>query len=154
MNPNFTRHTRIAGVFFLCATLAACGSVPLVSNEGSGSSGALTGLELLGQTELPIGSKIIPGQSLIIGAGDNWVGKVALDAGQDAASTYAFFLQALPAKGWALLSAVRGPRSILVFNKGERTITVDIAEGSAISNAKIEMTMAPRNAMIMSPKKP
>ncbi len=154
MNLNIARFSHASGVLLLCAALAACSSVPLGSNEGSGSSGALTGLELLGQTELPIGSKIIPGQSLIIGAGDNWVGKVALDAGQDAASTYAFFLQALPAKGWVLLSAVRGPRSILVFNKGERTITIDIAEGSAISNAKIEMTMAPRNAMIMSPKKP
>ena len=154
MNTTPTAHTRIAGVLLLCASLVACSNAPLLGNEGAGASGSLTGLELLGQTELPIGSKIIPGQSLIIGAGDNWVGKVALDAGQDGASTYAFFLQALPAKGWALLSAVRGPRSILVFNKGERTITIDIAEGSALSNAKIEMTMAPRNAMIMSPKKP
>ena len=152
MNIPSYRFSRHASAWLMCASLVACSGTPLVG-EGIGS-GALTGLELLGQTELPAGSKIIPAQSLIIGAGDNWVGKVALDAGQDAASAYAFFLQALPAKGWNLLSAVRGPRSIQVFNKGERTVTIDIAEGTALSGAKIEMTMAPRNAMILSPKKP
>jgi hypothetical protein len=138
----------------LMLALAGCANAPLMGSDSGPATNSFSGLELLGQTELPAGSKIIAGQSLIIGAGDNWVGKVVLDAGQDAASSYAFFLQALPGKGWNLLSAIRGQRSILVFNKADRTVTIDIAEGMALSNAKIELTMAPRNAMVITPKKP
>ena len=148
------KHLSILALAML-VLMGGCTSVPL-NDQGNTSStiGALTGLELLGQTELPPGSKILPAQSLIIGAGDNWVGRVSLDAGQDSAAAYSFFLQSLPAKGWTLLSAVRGPRSILVFNKSERTVTIDIMEGNAFGGAKVEMTMAPRNAMNFAPKKP
>jgi hypothetical protein len=153
MTPSLLTSHRLLVATSLLLALAGCANTSLMGSDTAAAPSAFSGLELLGQTELPAGSKIIAGQSLIIGAGDNWVGKVVLDAGQDAASSYAFFLQALPGKGWNLLSAIRGPRSILVFNKADRTVTIDIAEGMALSNAKIELTMAPRNAMVLTPKK-
>ena len=60
---------------------------------------------------LPPGAVIRGDQSLIIGSGDNWVGRVVLDVGRDFDAAYRFFLEAYPAQGWTVVSSVRGKNS-------------------------------------------
>ena len=47
--------------------------------------------QLLGDMPLPTGAKIMGSDSLIIGRGDGWVGRVNISALQGATDVYAFF---------------------------------------------------------------
>ena len=107
----------------------------------------------LGGLALPPGSSIRADQSLIIGAGDNWVGRAALNAGRDADAAYRFFLDNLPVQGWAVVAAVRGRQSLLVMTRQERTLTIEISD-PMIGSPEVHLTMAPRNAAVMAPRKP
>jgi len=58
-----------------------------------------------------------------------------------------------------LLSAIRAKSSVLVFNKGERNVTIEIQEGNPLAggSALVILTLAPRNVNVASPalaKKP
>jgi len=108
---------------------------------------------LLGQTQLPPGARILHEQSLVIGTGENWVGRVVMDSARDTTSAYSYFLDNYPSQGWTLLSAVRAKSSVLVFSKGERNVTIEIQEGNPLAGgaAMVILTLSPRNANVASP---
>ena len=143
----------------LFAIVVSSGLVGCASNGHSPSVGVgLDGkvqnsVQLLGQLPLPPGAIIRADQSLIIGAGDNWVGRVVLDVGRDFDAAYRFFLETYPAQGWVVVSAVRGKNSFMVMTRQERTATFEMIDGGMLGSS-VSMTMAPRNAAVMVPKKP
>ena len=108
---------------------------------------------LLGQTQLPPGARILHEQSLIIGTGENWVGRVVMDSARDTTSAYSYFLDNYPSQGWTLLSAVRAKSSVLVFSKGERNVTIELQEGNPLAGgaAVVILTLSPRSANVASP---
>ena len=110
--------------------------------------------QLLGDMPLPAAAKIIGSDSLIIGRGDNWVGRVVLSGVQTPTDIYAFFQSEYPRVGWTTISAVKSKTSILVFTKGDRTATVELNEGS-LSGPKtvITITSSPKNANVVAPSK-
>ncbi len=147
-----------AVVMTLLLTLVACANVPMGAGR-TASSVDMSGTDLLGQTQLPPGARILHEQSLVIGTGENWVGRVVMDSARDTTSAYSYFLDNYPSLGWTLLSAVRAKSSVLVFNKGERNVTIEIQEGNPLSGgaALVILTLAPRSANVVSPalaKKP
>jgi hypothetical protein len=101
---------------------------------------------------LPAASKIIGSDSLIIGRGDNWVGRVMLSGVQTPTDIYAFFQSEYPRAGWTTISAVKSKMSILVFTKGDRTATVELNEGSFTGpKTIIVITSSPKNANVVAP---
>lgn len=138
--------------------LAGCNSTPLTTSvPADGASGptqsAVAPGQWLGGLALPPGSSIRADQSLIIGAGDAWVGRAALDVGRDADAAYRFFLDNLSAQGWSVVTAVRGRQSLLVMTRQERTLTIELSE-ALFGAPVVYLTMAPRNAAVMAPRKP
>ena len=134
--------------------LAGCSSTPLGNPTPAGEPAAQgpapgQGLGLA----LPPGSAIRAEHSLIIGAGEQWVGRAVLDAGRDADATYRFFLDNLPGQGWAVVAAVRGRQSLLVMTRQERTLTIEMSE-PLLGTPTVTLTMAPRNASVIAPRKP
>ena len=139
--------------------LAGCSSTPLghspvlADGKSATQSSTPSPAQWLGGLALPPGSFIRADQSLIIGAGDNWVGRAVLDVGRDADAAYRFFLDNLVAQGWAVVTAVRGRHSLMVMTRQERTLTIEIEE-PLLGSPAVFMTMAPRNAAVMAPRKP
>lgn len=139
MKPLFAR---TLGTCALVA-LTGCNSVPI--EEAGRSAAPAPGIELIGSYQFPSGARINPAQSLIMGVGDNWVGRLVLELGQGSSAAYNFFLEQYPQQGWTLVSAVRGKTSLLVFTKGERSATVELAEGAVLGGASATVTVAPRS---------
>ena len=111
-------------------------------------------VQLLGDMPLPAGARIMGTDSLIIGRGDNWVGRVVLNGLQSPTDIYAFFQAEYPKAGWTTVTAVKSKTSILVFTKGERTSTVEINEGSLTGpKSIIIITASPKNANVVAPSK-
>lgn len=139
----------------LSVLLGACASAPSTSlSTGSGEVTQETGAATLGASALPPGAKIKGEQSLIIGAGEQWVGRVVADVGRDADATLRFYLETYPAQGWTLVSAVRSKNSLMVFTKQDRTATVEVADSGMLGSGSVTLTVSPRNAAVMAPRKP
>lgn len=110
--------------------------------------------QLLGDMPLPAGARIMGTDSLIIGRGDNWVGRVVLNGLQNSTDIYAFFQSEYPKSGWTTVTAVKSKTSILVFTKGDRTSTIEINEGSLTGpKSIIIITASPKNANVVAPTK-
>ncbi|MBU3577043.1 hypothetical protein [Polynucleobacter sp. UK-Kesae-W10] len=138
---------------FLSALLGACASSG-DSPTGTPQEVQEVQTQLLGDMPLPAASKIIGSDSLIIGRGDNWVGRVVLSGVQTPTDIYAFFQSEYPRAGWTTVSAVKSKTSILVFTKGDRTATVELNEGSlAGPKTVITITSSPKNANVVAPSK-
>ena len=138
---------------FFAALLGACASS---GDSPTGTSQEVQEIQtqLLGDMPLPAASKIIGAESLIIGRGDNWVGRVVLSGVQTPTDIYAFFQSEYPRAGWTTVSAVKSKTSILVFTKGDRTATVELNEGSMTGpKTLITITSSPKNANIVTPSK-
>jgi hypothetical protein len=90
---------------------------------------------------------------LIIGTGNNWVGRVVLDVGRDVDAACRFFLETYPSLGWTVVSTVRGQNSFMVMTRQERTATFEMVDGGMMGSS-VSLTMAPRNAAVMAPQKP
>jgi hypothetical protein len=149
-SPIFSRGSIVATLFSLM--LLACAS------SGDSSSAATESQEiqsqLLGDMPLPAGSKILSADSLIIGRGDNWVGRAVLTGVQNSTDIYAFFQAEYPKAGWTTVSAIKAKTSILVFTKGDRTSTVELNDGSFTGpKTLITITASPKNANVVAPKK-
>ncbi|MGV0961302.1 MAG: hypothetical protein ACOYB1_15855 [Limnohabitans sp.] len=142
----------IAAAMLVVGLSACVSTTPSVSLNADGQVPNTN--QLLGQLSLPTGARLLGNQSLIIGTGDNWVGRVVLDVGRDLDAAYAFFLETYPAQGWTLVSAVRGKSSVMVLTRQERTATVELIDGGVWGSSLIMLTMAPRNAPVIAPKKP
>ncbi len=136
----------------LTALLGACASSSDSSSAAQESQEVQA--QLLGDMPLPAASKIIGADSIIIGRGDNWVGRAVLSGVQSPTDIYAFFQSEYPRAGWTTVSAIKAKTSILVFTKGDRTATVELNEGSLTGpKTVITITSSPKNANVVAPSK-
>lgn len=145
--PSLATILLISGLLFACAS---SGDSP----TGTPAEIQEVQAQLLGDMPLPQGARISGGESIIIGGGSSWVGRAVINALQGATDVYAFFQSEYPKAGWTTVSAVKAKTSILVFTKGDRTATVEIAEGSLGGpKSVITITSSPKNASVTAPVK-
>ena len=145
-----SRYIALAAMVALLGACATSGDAP----TGTPSEIQETQVQLLGDMPLPAASKIVGSESLIIGRGDNWVGRVVLSGVQSPTDIYAFFQSEYPRAGWTTISAVKSKTSILVFTKGDRTATVELHEGPLTGpKTMIVITSSPKNANVVAPSR-
>lgn len=119
--------------------------------SGCASSGTTENLDniqqqLLGDMPLPQGSRISNDQSLILGGGPQWTGRIVIVSPQGPTDTFAFFRDQFPKAGWTGISSIKAKTSILVFAKADRTVTVEINEASTFQSggSVVSLTAAPK----------
>lgn len=61
------------------SVLAGCAATPSQPREGSPGYTTLSPIQAIGQSALPPGATFRPERSLIIGSGDQWLGRVVAD---------------------------------------------------------------------------
>ena len=144
------KHILIASTALMLMT--GCTNMPMGAGR-SASSVDMSGADLLAQTQLPAGAKILHDQSTVIGSGNNWVGRVVIDSAREPAAAFGYFLDNYPTQGWTLLSAVRAKTSVMVFTQQDHNVTIEIQEGNVLAagSALVILTRAPRNANDVSP---
>lgn len=124
------------------SVLAGCAS------GGFGSTENLDSIQqqLLGDMPLPQGAKINNDQSLILGGGPQWTGRIVISTPQRSTDTFTFFRDQFPGAGWTGVSSIKAKTSILVFVKGDRTVTVEINEGGIFSGGSsiVSLTATPK----------
>jgi hypothetical protein len=145
--------TNIAIIVVLSGILASCATSSDSSSSGPNEAQEIQA-QLLGDMPLPAASKIMSADSIIIGRGDNWVGRAVLSGVQNSTDIYAFFQAEYPKSGWTTVSAIKAKTSILVFTKGDRTATIELNDGSLTGpKTIITITSSPKNANVLAPSK-
>ena len=137
-------------ISLLALFLAACSSTPLTSSEVAGDKPALSS-EGAPSTPIPPGSVLKSDQSLILGQGDQWVGRMVLNIGRDAEIAYKFFYEIYPNRGWNLITAVRGEVSLLVFTNADRSLSVEIRSGYFWGGGTAIITATPNRSASSTP---
>jgi len=127
--------------------LIGCSSTNMRNSDSNSSlnSEGTQNFELIGQIQLPPGAKIINERTLILGAGDAWVGRITMEVGKDTNNSYQFFMDQYPKQGWSLISASRGSNSLIVFIKQDRSATIEIRDGTIAVTPTVILTVAPKS---------
>lgn len=140
------------GALFAAVLLTACSTLPNPAAEDLKEI-EKGQVKLLGDMPLPRGARIDSDNSLILGSGEGWAGRVALVAAQGPTETFAFFRDQYPPAGWTMVSSTQSKNSILVFVKNDRTATIEISAGSLLgAKASVLMTVSPRSTVIPAQK--
>jgi hypothetical protein len=132
------------------ALLTACGSTPLTTSEVAGDK-VVPSAEGWPATPIPSGAVMKPDESLILGQGDQWVGRMVIDVGRDADIAYKFFYETYPAKGWNMITAVRGEVSLLVFTNADRSLSIEIRQGHFWGGGRAIITATPNRGASAAP---
>ena len=123
------------------ALLTACGTT--TDSQTNADNGQRPTMEQLGRMPLPVGTKLRTAESLIFGVGEGWLGRAVFELPNDATSSYNFFAEQLPRQGWTMIASVRGKKSLLVFTRAERAVTLEIEDSGLFSGSLASMTVSP-----------
>jgi len=142
----------------LASLLQAC-ALPNGSSTTPVAEAPVSRAEQVLRSAIPPGSKVVPAQSLIIGSGENWVGRAVLEVpkepDRETSPAYGYFVDQYPQQGWTLLSATRGKTSMLVFTKKDRSATVEISDLNMINGSvTVVLTVTPTESSLQPSKQP
>ena len=92
---------------------------------------------------VPSGSRVLTDETLVLGSGNNWTGRLSLALSVDAQAAYVHFRDQAKSFGWSLVSGSFGTTSILTFAKAQRSATVLIQDGNRLQGIKATITVSP-----------
>lgn len=92
---------------------------------------------------IPPGSKLDAENSLIIGTGDRWVGRLVLKTDQAPVQVFNHMYGGMPSHGWSLVTAVQAKISNLTYLRGERVASI-LIEPSSLSGSQVSITVSSR----------
>lgn len=136
-------HAISIAVISAASLLSGCasnyGSVP--PSDSASSTRAAPAARVADDFPIPAGSGIETEQTLVLGEGINWTGRLVLNLSGDAQSAFVFFRDQGKAFGWQLIAASYGKASLLTFTKAQRSATVYIED--SFRGATATVTVAP-----------
>ncbi len=143
------RDYRLRGLGVLLITLFVCGCVEINSRPAISSEDTRMIVDaLIDDLPLPPDAKIRKRESVILGSGLGWGGRIGIDDPLTPAETLLFFRDAVVQSGWVLSSSTVGNSIIMVFEKPDRIATVEIYKGPVFgSETDITISMVPRSLM-------
>ncbi|MES2242831.1 MAG: hypothetical protein V4639_08145 [Pseudomonadota bacterium] len=136
--------TSLKTLLVLSSTFAllACSSMGSTPVGSDSTVTEATAKQLAGDVPLPQGAVIKQQDSLVMGSGNTWMGRLSLTVPGEAQPAFAWFRDNLPAAGWTLTSSSFSKLSLLTFTKAERVATVQM-QGSNFGGNEVLITVAP-----------
>lgn len=116
--------------------LSSCSSGGF-SNRMSELDSALIVEIFLSDMPLPPGSRIRDGESVILGGGAGWAGRLGLDCSQTPAEALVWFRDVAPQSGWDLISSTIGNTIVMVFQNEDRVATIEIFDKGFGGNSDV-----------------
>ncbi|MES2400455.1 MAG: hypothetical protein V4573_10770 [Pseudomonadota bacterium] len=135
-------YTKIALTLSITLALFGC------SNMGSGPISSdstvteATAKQLSGDVPLPPGSVIRQQDTLVMGVGNNWTGRINLTVSGDPQQVFTYFRDSMPGAGWTMTSSSFSKLSLLTFTKGERTANVQM-QSTSFGGNEVLITVSP-----------
>jgi len=124
---------------FLALACSSMGNTP-IANDNTVSG--VTAKQLAGDVPLPQDTVIKQQDTLVMGSGSAWIGRLSLTVSGEPQSVFAWFRDSMPGAGWTLTSSSFSKLSLLTFTKADRMATVQM-QGSNFGGNEVLITVAP-----------
>lgn len=120
----------------------ACSSMSSTPMGADSTVTEATAKKLAGDVPLPQGAVIRQQDTLVMGTGNTWMGRLSVTVSGEPQAVFAYFRDSLPGAGWTLTSSSFSKLSLLTFTKAERVATVQM-QGSNFGSNDVLITVAP-----------
>lgn len=120
----------------------ACGSMGTGAMGNDSTVTEATAKQLSGDVPLPPGAIIRQQDTLIMGAGNSWTGRIHLTISGEPQVVFTYFRDSLPGAGWTMTSSSFSKISLLTFTKGERFANVQM-QSTGFGGNEVLITVAP-----------
>ena len=101
-----------------------------------------TAKQLTGDVPIPPGATIKQQDTLVMGAGSTWTGRLNLTVSGEPQAVFTYFRDSLPGSGWTLTSSSFSKLSLLTFTKGDRVANVQL-QSTGFGGNEVMITVAP-----------
>lgn len=124
--------------------LAGCSSGNISPSAKGDETQAAPSFSQFSDVPVPDGAHMDVGRTLLLGQGENWVGRLVYSVRwEDASALYDFYKAEMPKFGWQEITTVRASISVMTWQRGGRIATAQITDTTF--GAEVILTMAPVN---------
>jgi len=127
--------------------LAGCTSGSDTTPSSATSTGAnartAQGFAQFPDIAVPAGAKMDVERSLVLGARDDWIGRLSMSVSGGPSQSYDFFQREMPKFGWQEITTVRSEVSVLTYSRNSRVATIQI-RNRTLGGAAVDITVSPR----------
>ncbi len=142
---NIRRWTSVGAVVAVLAVAGCQGSPALDANGDPAAAGAMDerGFTRFPDIPIPSGATMDLDRSLVLGARDEWIGRLAMHVGGRPGALFDFYSREMARFGWREITSVRSETSVLTYSRGERVATIQI-RSVTLRGAQVDVTISPR----------
>jgi hypothetical protein len=144
-----SKRLTLAALACMLVIFSACeGNRGLLTQTSSYSSSektssTATAFQLFTDIPIPPGTSFDAENSLILGSGDGWTGRLIVTLSKSPSDAFAIYAIEMPEFGWKPIASVQSDTSVLTFTRGDRAATIQI-DGRAITGSVVRITMTPQ----------
>ena len=142
---NIRRWASAGAVLALVAARGSQSRTALHANGEPATAGAERerGFAQFPDIPIPSAATMDLDRSLVQGARDAWVGRLAMHVGGGPGALYDFYSREMVRFGWREITSVRSETSVLTYDRGDRVALVQIWR-NALRGARVDVTISPR----------
>ncbi len=111
---------------------------------GDGEADLQATFQPITDVPIPPGTTLDAQNSLILGTGDQWTGRLVLKLNKSHSEAFTLYTTQMPQFGWKAIASIQSETSLLTFVRGNRATTIEIIEGRASRGCLVRITMAPQ----------
>lgn len=113
------------------------------ASSSAGPTKAAVGFAQFPDIAVPAGARMDVDRTLVLGARDAWIGRLAMSSSGGVTETFDYFMGEMPKFGWQEITTVRSEVSVLTYAREGRIATVQIRPRT-LGGALIDVTVSPR----------
>jgi hypothetical protein len=130
--------------------LSGCANQPLAETQATENAPRPISVFL----PTPKGTTLSEDKSIILGTGEDWMGRATLNVPLTTGESFSFFSEQLPSDGWTPITRTLSDKGYLVFLKKNRTLIIEIARAGNLSNSSLViLTVSPSDQTAPRPGK-
>lgn len=145
MNSTLLRLLMLGAGLFLGLQLMGCSTQDLSASptgENGQQPAPVASFSQFSDIPVPAGASMDMERSLLLGAGEEWTGRLAYDTSTNSARVFDLYKAEMPKFGWTELTVIRGDRSVMTYQRGQRIATVEV-KSRTVYGSFVTVTVSP-----------
>ena len=117
-------------------------SAPTSGDSKSGSPTPPPAFSQFSDVPVPANARMDLEKTIILGAEDGWIGRLALDVNYPLTEMYSFYEREMPNFSWERITVVRSSVTTMTYSRGARIATITLQPRSSAASI-VDFTVSP-----------
>ncbi|HVI52977.1 MAG TPA: hypothetical protein VM661_17340 [Candidatus Sulfotelmatobacter sp.] len=131
--------------------LAGCTTSPLSPNAKSDGTASSPSFSQFSDLPVPAKATMNVDQSLLLGNGESWTGRLVYSSWTNASGLYDFYKGEMPGFGWQEITSIRASISVQTWIRDTRVCTIQIKDSTFGSDVIVTMAPAGPGGAVAAP---